>query len=610
MIEQPTPVDQLEAIGGKSEIVKSQACETIRGKVREELGKRLVTSALPYINNVPHLGHMVGSHLPADIFARFSRMKGYDTVFVGGSDEHGTPSEIAAKSIGVDIQEFCDTLHREHEKIYQWFQISYDKYSRTSSPAHHKMTQEFFKMILENGYISRESVEMFYDEQMSMFLADRYVEGTCKKCGYDKANGDQCEKCSAVLTIDELVDPKSKLTGTTPIKKQTEHLFLDLDRLSDQLEGWVNSNTHWKPQVRNLALGWIKEGLRKRSITRDLKHGVQVPLEGFEGKVFYVWFDAPIGYVSATEEARPDTWKQYWEDPDTKVYHFLGKDNIPFHTIFWPGMVMAEGKKNLPHQVAGMQYLNYEGGKFSKSQKRGVFCESLPDSGINPDMLRAYLTLIIPETADSEFRWDDFQMRVNGEIIGKFGNFIHRSLTFIQNKLDGEIRAPETLTEQEQQMLDAVREKIKAIEDHVDGLRIRQAFAEMISIADIANKYFNDAEPWKVVKVDVEKARNILHTCAMLCKTLASISSPFIPGTSQKIWGQMNLDGPVDAQGSWDRISAIELPKEYKITQKPQVLFDKVTDDILAQFKDRTKEVKPLASFFGKEGTDIAQENF
>lgn len=577
------------------------AVDSICQNVHEGVERRLITSALPYINNVPHLGHMVGSHLPADIFARFCRMKGYDTLFVGGSDENGTPSEIAADSIGVDIQHFCDVLHSEHEKIYKWFEISYDQYSRTSSNIHHKMTQEFFKMILENGYVSHETVEMFFDPQMNMFLADRYINGTCPKCGYDNANGDQCEKCSSVLSVDELINPKSKLTGSTPVKKKSEHLFLNLDMLSEKLEEWINSNEHWKPQVRNLALGWIKEGLRPRSITRDLRHGVKVPLEGYENKVFYVWFDAPIAYVSATVEADPKGWQRFWEEPNSKIYHFLGKDNIPFHTIFWPGIVLAEGKKNLPYQVAGMQNLNYEGGKFSKSQKRGVFCEALPESGIHPDVMRAYLTFVIPETADSEFRWEDFQQRVNTEIIGKFGNFIHRTLTFIQNKLGGEIHAPQRLSAEEENMLNAIRKKIQNIEEEIEGMRFRQAFAGVIGIAEMGNKYFSDSEPWKVVKTDVERAKNILYICALLCKTLASVASPFIPSTSQKIWEQLNLQGEVDNAESWQKMFTMELPAFHKITQQPQVLFEKVTDDLLAKYQEKTKEVKPLTAYFGKE---------
>lgn len=607
-IDEPlsTPVEQ-----ERSEVMTAvDACESVRQETRANLGKRLVTSALPYINNVPHLGHMVGSHLPADIFARFSRMKGYDTVFVGGSDENGTPSEIAAKSIDVDIQHFCDVLHAEHAKIYEWFQISYDKYSRTTSPSHHEMTQEFFRLILQNGFVSRETTSMFFDEQEDRFLADRYIEGTCPKCGYEKANGDQCEKCSALLTIDELVEPRSKLSGNTPIKRDTEHLYLDLDQLSPRLEEWINGNTHWKPQVRNLALGWIKEGLKKRSITRDLRHGVKVPMEGFTEKVFYVWFDAPIAYVSATAEARPNDWKEFWENGDAQISHFLGKDNIPFHTIFWPGIIMAEGKKNLPHQVAGMQYLNFEGGKFSKSQKRGVFCESLPESGIDPDMLRAYMTLIIPETTDSEFSWNDFQTRVNSEIIGKYGNFIHRSLTFIQNKLGGQIKAPNAVSEEDAKMFEDVRAKVDAVEQNIDGLKIRQAFAEMLAIAEIANKYFNDAAPWKVVKTDVEKAKEILHNCARLCKILATASAPFIPGTAQKIWQQLGLEGTVDANGSWDGIAKGQMPQDYVITQQPVVLFEKVTDDVLLQYKAKTQEVKPLESYFGKQEGAGGQENF
>lgn len=581
---------------------KMHQYDNIRQEVRTKLEKRLVTAALPYINNVPHLGHMVGSHLPADIFARFSRMKGHDTLFVGGSDENGTPSELAARSIGVDIEHFCDVLHKEHERIYQWFKISYDKYSRTSTDVHQKMTQDFFAVIMQNGYISRETVEMFFDSQENIFLADRYVEGTCPKCKYEKASGDQCDKCSTVLSVDELINPKSKVSGSTPVKKETEHLFLDLDRLSDKLEVWINSNTHWKPQVRNLALGWIKEGLRKRSITRDLQHGVRVPLPGFENKVFYVWFEAPIAYVSITAEAKPDDWQQYWRDKDSKIYHFLGKDNIPFHTIFWPGIIIAEGRTNLPYQVAGMQNLNYEGGKFSKSQKRGVFCESLPDSGIDSDVMRAYLTIAIPETSDSEFRWDDFQKRVNDEVIGKFGNFIHRTLTFIQNKLGGEIEQAENPSQVDSFTLESVRKKIDQVENCLENLSIRQAFWAVIEIAEIANKYFHDTQPWKVVKTDIREAKATLHTCALLCKTLASVAHPFIPSVSQIIWQQLGIQSSIDEPGSWQKIRAMEIPRTMQISEQPKILFTKITDELLIQYKKRVGDTRSLISYFRNEG--------
>lgn len=574
-----------------------ETCHALRMDIRRQVEHRLVTSALPYINNVPHLGHIAGSHLPADLFARYSRLKGHDVLFIGGSDEHGTPSEIASRQLGVDIQTFCDTLHREHERIYQWFQISYDRYTRTSAPDHHRMTQEFFKLIYENGFISRETIQMYFDPQEQMFLADRYVEGTCPKCGYQSANGDQCESCSAFLTVDDLLAPRSKVSGATPEKRATEHLFLNLDALSGRLEEWINQNDHWRPQVRSLALGWIKEGLRKRSITRDLRFGVKVPLEGFEDKVFYVWFDAPIGYISGTVEADPAGWQRFWRDPDGKIYHFLGKDNIPFHTIFWPAMIMAEGQTNLPHQVAGMQYLNYEGGKFSKSQKRGVFCESLPESGISSDLLRAYLAAIIPESADSEFQWDDFMARVNGEVIGKFGNFVHRSLSFIWTKFNSSVARPDQLTPEDEALLALVSERIGEVSRCFEQLKLRQAYSEVMGIADLANKYFNDQKPWAVLKADPAAAERTLFVCARLTATLTRLMAPFTPAAAAEIWRQLGLSGRVDEANSWDQIGE-DLPAGLALSAAPTIPFRKITPEILAEFKQRAMAMKDLADFF------------
>ena len=376
--------------------------------------RRLITAALPYINNVPHLGHIVGSHLPADIFARYCRAKGYETVFVGGTDENGSTSEIAALKVGVPLEEFSDRLHQEHKKVYDWFGISYDNFSRTTKPIHRETVGEFFKTIYEKGFVKKGKMKVFYSPKENMFLPDRYVIGECPKCHYEEASGDQCEKCTSVLDPSQLKNPRSTISGGKIEIRETEHLFLSLDKLSPQLKEWIDSQPLWRDQVKSLALGWIKEGLRPRCITRDLRHGVKVPLEGFEDKVFYVWFDAPIGYVSSTREARTD-WKSFWKDKNSEIYNFLGKDNIPFHTIFWPGMVIAHGDFNLPKNVIGLQYLNYEGQKFSKSKGVGVFCERLPELGLEPDVWRHYLTQVIPETGDSEFRWKDFQERVNSE---------------------------------------------------------------------------------------------------------------------------------------------------------------------------------------------------
>jgi len=482
--------------------------------------RRLITAALPYINNIPHLGHIVGSHLPADIFARYCRLKGYDVLFVGGSDENGTPSELAAEELGVEINEFLDRIYEEHKRIYEWFNISYDNFSRTSRKIHHKTTQEFFKKVYENGFIKKGKLKTFYCENCKRFLPDRYVEGKCPKCGYEHANADQCERCTALLDAEQLLNPKCKICGSTPTLKETEHLFFQLDKLSEKLEEWLRENKHWRAQVRNLALGWIKEGLKQRCITRDLKHGVKVPIEGFENKVFYVWFDAPIGYISSTKEKSAD-WEKYWKDKKTKIYHFLGKDNIPFHTIFWPAMLLANGEFNLPYQVVGLQYLNYEGGKFSKSQKRGVFCEKLPEAGIDADVVRAYLTFLIPEISDTEFRWNDFQAKLNSDVIGNYGNFVNRVLSFIYYKLENKVEKPaeNELTDSDRKFIETIEKKVERIGQLMEEIQLRAAFREILALATEGNKYFNEHEPWHLMKKDLKRTKHVLYLCASLCRT-------------------------------------------------------------------------------------------
>ncbi len=561
--------------------------------------KRLVTAALPYINNIPHLGHIVGSHLPADIFARFSRSKGYDVIFVGGSDENGSPCEIASEKIGVPLEEFLDRLYEEHKKIYDWFEISYDNFSRTSLPIHKETTQEVFNKINENGYIKKGKMKVFYSSKENRFLPDRYVTGTCPKCNYPEANGDQCENCAEMLDPLQLINPKSSITGSAVEIKEVEHLFLDLKKISPELKKWIESQKHWRNQVSSLALGWIKEGLREKCITRDLKHGIPVPLKGFEDKVFYVWFDAPIGYVSSTKEIVPDRWEDFWKNEKAKIYNFLGKDNIPFHTLFWPGMIMAEKSLSLPYQVVGLQYLNYEGGKFSKSKNRGVFCERLPDLDVNPDVWRAYLTQIIPETADSEFKWKEFQERVNSDIIGNLGNFYNRVLTFVKNKLDGEIKKPseEELDKKDKALLSKLDEKHKKITSYLESCEIRKSFYELLSLCSEGNKYFNDTEPWKTVKTDPEKTKKRLYLCVNLARSLAILSSPYMPNISSKAWEQLNLEGSPSDEGIWDSASSIEIPENHKIG-KPKILFKLIKNDDIEKYKNIVSKGTELKDLF------------
>ncbi|MEI6732299.1 MAG: methionine--tRNA ligase, partial [archaeon] len=489
---------------------------------KNKTGKRLVTAALPYINNVPHLGHIVGSHLPADIFARYCRLIGHETLFVGGSDDNGTPAVLAAKEIGVDIEKFEDVVFTWHKKVYDWFNISYDNFSRTSRPIHHETTVDFFKKIQENGFITKGKLNQYFCEKDERFLPDRYIKGSCPNCGAS-ANGDQCEKCGRFIETKDLVSPECALCGSVPKLKESKHLFLALDKLSDKISDWLETKEGtFRPQVLNLARGWIKEGLRPRCITRDLEQGIKVPVKGFEDKVFYVWFDAPIGYISATKEATPDRWEEYWKNPKSQIYHFLGKDNIPFHTIFWPGMLIANQEFNLPTQVVGLQYLNLEGGKFSKSQKRGIFCDKLLESDLNPDVLRAYSISVIPESNDTEFKWADLQRRTNDDLIGTYANFFNRTLSFINNKCNGKLRGYQAeLTDVDRNLLEQIPIRVKEIEDHLEKAEIRDAYSSFLALAKEGNRYFDYTAPWKLIKEDPDRTDFVLGMCAEVCRVLA-----------------------------------------------------------------------------------------
>jgi methionyl-tRNA synthetase len=549
--------------------------------------RALVTAALPYINNVPHVGHIVGSHLPADIIARYLRATGHDVLFVGGSDESGTTSELAARDAGLPVSEFCARLHEVHKAIYRWFGISYDIYSETTrSPEHHETTRAFFTNVHKNGFVSEGTQEQLYCLQDKRFLADRFVVGTCPHCAYEDAAGDQCERCGHFLEPKILKAPRCKLCGTTPELRTSKHLFLRLDALSEKLKTWIEGNGHWRSQVRAQALGWIREGLRERAITRDLEWGVKVNFPGFEDKVFYVWFDAPIGYLSFTKQLAPDRWKEFWQDPECRIYHVLGKDNIAFHTIFWPGMLMAEGTMNLPYRVDGLQYLNYEGDKISKSKRWGIFCEKLPEAAVDVDILRAYLTFLIPETADTEFRWDDFRQRINSDINDTLSNFIHRTLSLARSKLDGVVHAPaQTAQEADAAFLQQIGTRHKEIDKLLAAGELRAAFTEILALAGDGNKYFAVTQPWQLVKTDRTRAAEVLHLCTSLAATLAVLIGPFQPGASERAWGLVGLDGKPSDPGRWEAAASLMLPPRHTIPPDPKPIFLKLTPEEVARIR-------------------------
>lgn len=609
-----TPKDVMRALP-KERI--NETTSTLESKAIEQVGneqarvRRLITAALPYINNVPHLGHMVGSHLPADIFARWSRMRGHETTFIGGSDEHGTPSELAAEKMGIDHTEFCDRLHKIHAEIYKWFGISYDNYSRTGSPKHREIVERIFKEIMENGYISKKTIKMFYDPEAKRFLADRYIEGTCPNCNFEGASGDQCESCTSVLVTDELKNPKSTLTGATPELKETEHLFLDLPAFQDSLRAWINEQSTWRPQVKSIALKWLNEGLQARGITRDLRHGIPVPMdgeatsEGMAKKVLYVWFEAPIAYISFLAEI-DNNWEDIWEAKDgnnSEIFHFLGKDNIPFHTVFWPIILMAAGKYKLPTNVVGMQYLNYEGGKFSKSKGRGVFCEAALDSNVNPDLLRVGLAQMIPEKADTEFDWELFRNNLNSTLVNKLSNFMYRFLGIATKKFNGIVSAPEEgeLRESDHLLVEKVKQLLVEFDGLMEGVQIREATKKVFDLTDIANEYINERAPWNKLKQgDVKDAQTTIYMCSYLARTIATVLSPFAPDASVKIWKQLGLPGIPSAPDSWETAGSLgAMPDEIEYGEV-EMLFARISDEVLVEIRKQLSKITPLEDFFKK----------
>lgn len=562
---------------------------------KSKRGRVLVLCALPYTNAVPHIGNIVGSHLPADIFARYCRLKGAETVFVGATDENGTPTEVAALELGITPKELTDTLYRVHKEIYGWFEISYDNFSRTSNPTHHRTTQEFFLKIYKKGFISEGELRLPYCEKDRIFLPDRYVQGKCPVCGYQFARGDQCESCSTLLDPDQLIDPRCKIDGSIPVWRDSKQLFLELGKLQERLERWIGSRKVWRNQVTSLAMGWIKEGLKKRSITRDLRWGVPVPLDGYTDKVFYVWFDAPIGYVSATKEwaedrGKPNLWKRFWTDKETRIYNFLGKDNIPFHTIFWPGMLFAHGGYNMPYDVVGLQFCNYEGDKISKSRNWGIFCESVPEVGLDPDIWRYYLIGIIPETRDTEFKWEDFKSKVNNELVANIGNFIHRTTTFAWNNFGGEVYG-RAKTKEEAELMRKVASLASETARLLDEVRIRDALTKVLAIADLGNQFFQREQPWVLMKEDRKKCEATIHTCLSVCETLAVLLQPFLPASSDRILATLN--SPKASIGNVGKTR-----RKIKLSAKPEIPFRKLEDAQIERARSLATRSRPVKDYF------------
>lgn len=543
--------------------------------------KILISAALPYINNVPHMGHMAGSHLPADIFARYCRQKGYDVTFVGGSDEHGTPSALAARNIGMEVKEYVDILHTVHKNIYKKMEISYDIYSRTSTPFHKEVTQDFFNNI-DKKYLLEKEEELYYSEEDKMFLPDRFLIGSCPSCGYEEANSDQCDKCGKILSAKELIDPKSKLSGATPKLKKSKHIYLDLAKLSEKVDNWLESKKDsLKKHVFAEAKKWIKEGLRERSITRDLAWGVPVPVKGYEDKVFYVWFDAPIGYISfAKELGREDLWK------DGEIYHFLGKDNIPFHTIFWPAMLIANSQYILPESVVGYNYLTFEGQKFSKSKNVGVFCYPLlkSDCTMDIDSLRFYIAASLPESKDADFKWNEYMQVVNSQLIGNVGNFFNRTISMTNKYLDGKIyldRAPE-----DDILSEAKIDYPKIISESFEKGEIRNGLKKILEFSSLGNSFLERMEPWKMDKR--EDVEDVLYLCLDHARSISILMSAITPLKMELFWKEQLLLEDVPSKPMlWDLKE--RFPLKHKVG-KPSPLYQRLDEDMIDDLKEQFSE--------------------
>lgn len=505
----------------------------------------LITSALPYVNNVPHLGNIIGCVLSADVFARYCRLRGYNTLYICGTDEYGTATETKALIEKTTPRAICDKYHKIHAEIYEWFNISFDKFGRTSTPEQTLVTQDIFKKLHKNGYTSRDFVDQLYCPTCKLFLADRFVEGTCPHCGYEDARGDQCDKCQKLLNPTELKNPRCKVSGTTPVLKSTEHIFLDLPKLYEPLHKWFTEAAEkgeWSTNSRQITGAWIKpDGLKPRCITRDLKWGTPVPLEGFEDKVFYVWFDACIGYVSITA-TYTDEWEKWWKNPNNvSLYQFMGKDNVPFHTVIFPGSELGTGDNyTMLHHVSTTEFLNYENTKFSKSRGIGVFGDQARDTGIPSECWRYYLLVNRPESADSNFSWDDFSLKVKTELSANLGNFINRSLKFVVQFFEGKIPEKGELNGEDEAFIKAVNEKIKSYVEHLEKVKIKDALHKVMEISAEGNKYAQDNKPWELFKTNKARCATVVFLTSNLVKTLAALIEPYMPTLTDKILAQLN----------------------------------------------------------------------
>lgn len=603
-------------------VINSNLALSLRKKLKMSSGnpkkfkRYTITSALPYANGPIHIGHLAGVYVPADIYARYLRLKGEDVLFIGGSDEHGVPITIKARKEGVLPQDIVDKYHGIIEKSFQDLGISFDVYSRTSADIHHKTASDFFEKLHKDGKFIEQSSEQYYDEENKQFLADRYITGTCPYCSYEKAYGDQCESCGTSLNATDLINPKSALSGNIPQLKETKHWYLPLNEYEPWLKEWIveGHKNDWRPNVYGQCKSWIDNGLHPRAVTRDLNWGVKVPIKDADGKVLYVWFDAPIGYISASKEWAEKTgndWEKYWKDDSSKLVHFIGKDNIVFHCIIFPAMLKAEGSYILPDNVPANEFLNLENDKISTSRNWAVWLhEYLEDFPGKQDVLRYVLTANAPETKDNDFTWKDFQAKNNSELLAIFGNFINRTLVLTQKYYQGKVPAKGDLSKLDKETLAELASFPNRIGKSIENYRFREAVTELMNLARLGNKYLTETEPWKTIKTDEKRVETILNIALQISANLALLAEPFIPFTSKKLKAMLGLL----TESNWAMTGSSDLVQEGSVLPKPSLLFERIEDkEIEAQVQklmDTKKANEALEKQVSPAKEDIDFDDF
>jgi methionyl-tRNA synthetase len=557
-------------------------------QMKKDFKRYLVTSALPYANGPIHLGHLAGVYVPSDIYTRYQRLRGRDIIHVCGSDEHGVPITLKARSEGVRPQDIVDRYHAINKKAFGDFGISFDIYSRTSNKVHYETASAFFRKLYDEGKFVEKTTEQYYDEEAGSFLADRYITGTCPHCSNTGAYGDQCEQCGTSLSPMDLIDPVSRLSGSKPQVKETKHWYLPLDQYEPWLKQWIlEEHKEWKPNVYGQCKSWIDQGLNPRAVSRDLDWGVPVPVEGADGKVLYVWFDAPIGYISATRELTDD-WEKYWKDEETRMIHFIGKDNIVFHCIIFPTMLKAEGTFILPDNVPANEFLNLENDKISTSRNWAVWLhEYLEDFPGKQDVLRYVLCANAPEAKDNDFTWKDFQNRNNNELVAILGNFVNRALVLTHKYYNGTVPAAAELTAFDKEVLAGISQIAGSVEQSLENFRFREAVKLAMDLARLGNKYLADTEPWKVIKTDPERVQTILNIALQITANLAILMEPFLPFSMEKLRTIINL-----SDGSWDSLGSHDLLKPGHQVQQPELMFEKIEDEAIQHQLDKLRNSK------------------